>query len=119
MQCTVGVQTEKFMISGGCSLQWQGHHWPTPNYIDGRHSTLDAGSYLQATAPAGASRTIRSRPPGGARPSFYPHLYFARGAFSISDLSDETHTRIKFSALFHLFIEEISSLPLCSTSFAT
>ena len=34
MPCTVGVHAEKFTILGGCSLQWQGHHSPTSNYIE-------------------------------------------------------------------------------------
>src|ERR1700730_825306 len=39
MPCTVGVHAEKFTILGGCSLQWQGHHSPTSNYIEGPVAT--------------------------------------------------------------------------------
>jgi hypothetical protein len=39
MPCAVGVHAEKFTILGGCSLQWQGRHSPTSNYIEGPVAT--------------------------------------------------------------------------------
>jgi hypothetical protein len=35
MPCAVGVHAEKFTMLGAYSLQWQGHHSPTSNCIEG------------------------------------------------------------------------------------
>ena len=57
MPCTVGVHAEKFTILGGCSLQWQGHHSPTSNYIEGPVATDN-----RMVAERAMSRPITRKP---------------------------------------------------------
>jgi hypothetical protein len=57
MPCAVGVHAEKFTILGGCSLQRQGHHSPTSNYIEGPVATDN-----QMMAERAMSRSITRKP---------------------------------------------------------
>src|ERR1700716_100931 len=67
MPCTVGAHAEEFTILGGCSLQWQGHHSPTSNYIEepcGRQLTALAN----ASSVPGRTQTAVLQSSGAANP---------------------------------------------------